>query len=57
MTPYEAWTGMKLSVSHLKVFGCSVYAHILKDERKKLDPKAEKYIYLGYGYLSEKGIV
>ncbi|XP_063049961.1 uncharacterized protein LOC134444635 [Engraulis encrasicolus] len=44
MTPYEAWT-----VSHLRVFGCDAYAHIPKDERKKLDPKARKCILLGYG--------
>ena len=49
MTPYEAWTGRKPSVNHLKVFGCSAYMHIPKDERKKLDPKANKCILLGYG--------
>jgi hypothetical protein len=26
-----------------------VYAHIPKDERKKLDSKAKKYVLLGYG--------
>lgn len=49
MTPYEAWTGEKPTVSHLRVFGCDAYAHIPKDERKKLDPKARKCILLGYG--------
>jgi transposase InsO family protein len=51
MTPYEAWTGMKPSVSHLKAFGCLAYAHIPKDERRKLDPKAKKCIHLGYGVV------
>ncbi len=49
MTPFEAWTGVKPDVKHLKSFGCIVYAHISKDERKKLDPKAKKCVLLGYG--------
>ncbi|CAB4028654.1 Hypothetical predicted protein, partial [Paramuricea clavata] len=34
---------------HLRVFGCEAYAHVPKDERKKLDSKARKCILLGYG--------
>ena len=49
MTPFEAWTGKKPSVDHLRTFGCISYAHIPKDERKKLDSKARKTILLGYG--------
>lgn len=49
MTPYEALQGEKPDVSHLKQFGCICYAHIPKDERKKLDSKATKCIFLGYG--------
>ncbi len=49
MTPFEAWTGVKPDVKHLRSFGCIVYAHIPKDERKKLDPKAKKCVLLGYG--------
>ena len=49
MTPYEALTGEKPNVSNLKVFGCICYAHIPKDERKKLDSKAREAIMLGYG--------
>ena len=49
MTPFEAWTGEKPSVDHLRTFGCTAYAHIAKDKRKKLDLKARKYILLGYG--------
>ena len=36
MTPFEAWNNYKPDVSHLRVFGCTVYAHIEKDERSKL---------------------
>ena len=53
-TPFQAWYGKKPNVSHLRVFGCSAYIHIPKDERKKLDPKAKKCIFLGYG-TSRKG--
>ena len=49
MTPFEAWNGEKPDVHHLKVFGSTCYAHIPKDERKKLDSKAREAIFLGYG--------
>ena len=49
LTPCEAWTGKKPDVAHMRVFGCEAYAHIPKDERRKLDPKARKSILLGYG--------
>ena len=48
-TPFEAWIGNKPDVSHLHSFGCTAYAHIPKDERKKLDSKTRKCIFLGYG--------
>ena len=49
MTPYEAWMGEKPNVEHLRIFECVVYAHVAKDERKKLDLKARKCVFLGYG--------
>ena len=49
MTPSELLTGVKPNVKHLKVFGCEAYAHIPKDERRKLDSKARKCIFMGYG--------
>ena len=49
MTLYEMWKGYKPNVNHLRIFGCSAYAHIPKDERSKMDPKAKKSIFLGYG--------
>ena len=48
-TPYEAWTGKKPNVGHLRIFGCDAYAHIPKDERIKLDSKTKRSIFLGYG--------
>jgi len=49
MTPYEAWTKEKPQAKHLRVFGCDAYSHVPKDERQKLDSKARKCIFLGYG--------
>ena len=46
MTPYQALTGNKPSVSHLCVFGCSAYCQIAKDERHKLDAKSRKCIFM-----------
>ena len=45
-TPFEALTGIKPDVKHLRVFGCT--AHIAKDEQQKLDPKARKNILMGH---------
>ena len=53
-TPYEKMYGQKPKVGHLRVFGCTAYSHIPKDERQKLDPKARKCIFLGY-FTNRKG--
>ena len=49
MTPHEAWTGEKPQVSGLRVFGCQAFVHIPKDDRRKLDSKSKKCVFLGYG--------
>jgi hypothetical protein len=48
MTPEEKFTGKKPDVSHLRVFGCIAYVHVPDEKRSKLDPKAEKCIFIGY---------
>jgi len=48
MTPEEKFTGKKPCVSHLKVFGYIAYVHVPNEKRSKLDPKAEKCIFIGY---------
>ena len=35
-------------MAYFKVFGCLAYRHIHKDHRRKLDPKAEKLVFVGY---------
>ena len=48
-TPMELYTGEKPNVQHLRTFGCTSYAHVPKEQRKKLDGKATKCVFLGYG--------
>ena len=54
MIPEEKYTGRKPNISHLKVFGCIAYVHVLDERRSKLDPKVEKCIFIGYS-LQQKG--
>jgi len=54
MTPEEKFTCKKPGVSHFRVFGCIPYVHVPDEKRSKLDPKAEKCIFIGYS-LEEKG--
>ncbi|KAK3005472.1 hypothetical protein RJ639_016338 [Escallonia herrerae] len=37
------------SNNSIRVFGCIAYAHIDKEERKKLDSKSQKCVFIGYG--------
>jgi hypothetical protein len=54
MTHEEKFTGKKPDVSHFRVFGCIAYVHVLEEKRSKLDPKAEKCIFIGY-FSEQKG--
>ena len=45
-TPEEVFSGKKLEVSHLIIFGYVVYIHILKEKRTELDPSGKKGIFL-----------
>ena len=47
-TPEEYFTGKKPNISHLKIFGSSVYIHVTKDTKKKLELTAEVGIFVGY---------
>ena len=45
-TPIEVWSGTPADYSHLRVFGCTAYAHV---DNGKLEPRAIKCLFLGYG--------
>ncbi|KAK9179751.1 hypothetical protein WN943_028956 [Citrus x changshan-huyou] len=44
-TPYEVWSGKLADYTKLRIFGCTVYAHI---KQGKLEPRALKCAFLGY---------
>jgi transposase InsO family protein len=46
-TPEEAWSGIKPSVSHFRVFGCISHVHVPDNRRVKLDNKSRKCIFFG----------
>ena len=52
--PYEILNKNKPDVGHFRVFGSLCYYHIPKDERRKLDPKGCKAIFVGY-CIEQKG--
>ncbi|KAK1608851.1 hypothetical protein QYE76_032524, partial [Lolium multiflorum] len=45
-TPYELWFNKKPKLSFLKVWGCEAYVKKLQPD--KLEPKAEKCVFIGY---------
>ena len=46
-TPEEKFTGVKLDVEHLRIFGCPMYIHVLKEKRSKMEPSGKKGIFVG----------
>lgn len=47
-TPFEKWFGQKPDVSKLRIFGCTAYAHVPKEKRKKLDVRSQPFLFIGY---------
>jgi len=45
-TPQEAWSGRKPYVSHLRIFGCKVFAHVPDEKRTKLESKSMSCVFL-----------
>lgn len=52
LTPYELWTGQKPKFDHIKTFGSVAYKWIPCHLRKKLDPRSEKLILVGYDEMT-----
>ena len=50
ITPYEAFHNKKPNVKNMNIFGTVSYAYT--QNRKKLDPRAEKGIFIGYDKYS-----
>ena len=47
-TPYEAWSGLKLEVTHFHIFSSRAWALIPSKKRKELDPQSIECIFVGY---------
>jgi hypothetical protein len=48
--PHEVWNEKNPSLQHLRVIGCDAYVHVPKENRRRLDKKAKKCIFIGYKY-------
>ncbi len=53
MTPYEASTGNRPFVGHLRIFGCVVYHHNEDPNKKKLDNKSVKCRFVRYDGINK----
>ena len=51
--PEEVFSIKKPEVIHLRILGCLVYIHVLKEKRTKLDPSGKKGIFMGYSESSK----
>ncbi|KAG3103454.1 Retrovirus-related Pol polyprotein from transposon TNT 1-94 [Phytophthora idaei] len=47
-SPHQVWTGKKLLLANLKVFGCHAYVHVPKEKRTKFDARSVRCRFLGY---------
>nr|KYP39141.1 Retrovirus-related Pol polyprotein from transposon TNT 1-94 [Cajanus cajan] len=52
-TLIEAWSGIKPSAKHLRVFGSICYIHVPEEKRHKLEDKTVRGIFLGYSTQSK----
>jgi hypothetical protein len=52
-TPEEVFTSEKSNIGHLRIFGCTVYVHVSKEKRTKMDPSGKKGIFVGYSETSK----
>ena len=48
LTPFEAYHGRNPDVSHLRIFRCDAFLHIIKERREKFSPKAVQCKLAGY---------
>ena len=55
-SPFEAWTGKKPNIKHLRVIGSVCYVHIPDCKRRKMDKKAIQGYLIGYDGDERYGI-
>ena len=47
-TPFEAWSGNILDVSHFRIFASRAWARIPLDKRRALEPQIQECLFIGY---------
>ena len=52
-TPEEMFIGKKPEVSHFHIFGCLTFSHVPSEKTTKLEPTAERGIFVGYDETSK----
>jgi hypothetical protein len=55
--PYHLLTGRPADLSSMRVFGCPAYVHVDKSQRRKLDDRAWKVVFVGYAPESPAWLV
>jgi len=45
----KTWFGERPDISHLRIYRCKAYMHVLNENRKSLYDRAEECILVGYG--------
>ena len=55
ITPEEAWSGLRPSVDHFRVFGCIAHVHVPEVQRTKLDDRSNTCIFLGVSDETKAG--
>jgi hypothetical protein len=53
MTPEEAFSRKKPEVGYFRIFGCITYSYVPSEKRTKLEPMAERGIFVGYSETSK----
>jgi hypothetical protein len=52
-TPEELYSGKIPNVTHFKIFGSVAFVHVPKTDRRKLEAKTQKCMFLGYDSASK----
>jgi len=47
-TLYELWKGRKPTMKYFHVFGSKCYILTNREQRRKMDPKSDKWLFRGY---------
>ena len=53
VTPFQAWSGHKLDVSHFSIFVSRAWARIPLDKRRALEPQSQECLFVGYSKYSK----